>query len=107
MLMVMRLLLPLAAAAAAVPSLPVPTRLMVEHLHAPSKPGGLLTISASRPRFSFLPHAQHSHPGAGVEMSAYRIVVHSMTPAGGGWDSGVVNASAAVGVRCGVDLRSA
>ena len=115
------LLLMLAAATAATvpPSLPAPTRLTVEHLHAPSRVGGLLTISAVRPRFSFLPHAQHAHPGAGVEMGAYRIVVQPSAPAvpgtapavdegssSGGWDSGVVPASAAVGVRCGVDLST-
>eukprot|EP01050_Picozoa_sp_SAG11_P011617 SAG11_NODE_1246_length_5402_cov_1.972468_5_plen_507_part_01 len=88
-------------------TLPAPARLMVEHLPAPDTKGGLLVLSTPRPRFAFVPHAQHEHPGAGVAMSAYRIVVTaSPAAAGGGWDSGIVNASAAVGVRCGVDLKA-
>jgi hypothetical protein len=98
-----------AAAAAAAAALPAPTRMMVEHLPQPAKPGELLVVSSPRPRFAFLPHAEDTHPGAGVEMSGFRIVVTSdSAPAGGaaaaGWDSGIVNASAAVGVVCGRDL---
>ena len=87
-------------------ALPAPSRLMVEYLPEPAGSGELLTISTLRPRFSFVPHAQHEHPGAGVAMRAYRIVVKSVPPGRGGWDSGVVSASAAVGVPCGADLKS-
>ena len=87
-------------------ALPAPSRLMVEYLPEPAGSGELLTISTLRPRFSFVPHAQHEHPGAGVAMRGYRIVVKSVPPGRGGWDSGVVSASAAVGVPCGADLKS-
>eukprot|EP01047_Picozoa_sp_COSAG01_P014847 COSAG01_NODE_732_length_13996_cov_33.626322_15_plen_580_part_00 len=103
-----------AAVAAALPArggrsintLPAPARLMVEHLVEPDTKGGLLVLSTLRPRFAFVPHAQYEHPGAGVAMSAYRIIVSSSPAAAGGWDSGIVNASAAVGVRCGTDLKA-
>lgn len=85
--------------------LPAPSRLMVEYLSAPAAPGELLTISTLHPRFSFVPHAQHEHPGAGVAMRAYRIVVESVPPGLSGWDSGVVPASAVVGVPCDTDLK--
>ena len=114
-------------------ALPPPTKLMVEHLPEPNKPGELLVVSTHRPRFNFLPHAADAHPGAGkftsnrsllvicgylltlwlssnkllaipgVAMQSFRIVVTSVPP-GGGWDSGIVKASAAVGVPCGKDL---
>ena len=83
-------------------SLPMPSQLMVEHLTEPTMLGGMLTVSTLRPRFSFLPHAQHEHPGSGVSMTAYRIVVSSAGSVS--WDSGVVNASAVVAVLPGVDL---
>ena len=66
-------------------SLPMPSRLMVEYLPEPAPGGGeVLTVSTLRPRFSFVPHAQHEHPGSGVAMRAYRIVVESITPGRGG-----------------------
>lgn len=95
------------AGSAASTALPSPSRLMVEYLpEAGPTSGELLTISTLRPRFSFVPHARHEHPGSGVEMRAYRIVVESVPPGRGGWDSGVVPASAAVGITCGADLKS-
>ena len=97
------MLLALVSAALAA-QLPAPARLMVEHNPAPPR-GALLVVSTLRPRFAFVPHARHEHPGAGVAMSAYRLVVSG--PGGeAGWDSGIVNASAAVGIVCGADLKS-
>jgi hypothetical protein len=88
-------------------ALPMPSRLMVEYLPEPaSGSGDLLTISTLRPRFSFVPHAQHEHPGSGVAMRAYHIIVESVPPGRGGWDSGVVPATAAVGITCGAELKS-
>ena len=55
-------------------ALPPPARLMVEGLLAPKK-GEVLTLSTRTPRFSFLPHLAMNHPGDGVTMEAYRIVV--------------------------------
>lgn len=83
-------------------SLPAPARLMVENLPQPAS-SGMLTVSTLRPRFSFVPHAQHAHPGSGVRMAAYRIVVSSAGSVA--WDSGLVNSSAAVSVSAGVDLK--
>ena len=88
--------------------LPPPARLTVENLlqPPPTAAGEALVVSTARPRFGFVPHALHEHPGAGVRMTAYRIVVKAVAAADADpvWDSGVVNASAAIGVRCGADL---
>jgi hypothetical protein len=75
-----------------------PSRLLVEYLPLEaSQPLGPV-ISTSNPRFSFLPHAEHDHPGNAVTMTAYRIIV-STTSGQTAWDSGVVNATAAVAVK--------
>lgn len=93
-------------------ALPAPARLMVEGLLPPARPGELLLVSTTHPRFSFTPHAQHEHPGRGVAMAAYRIVVTPALDVGvtsapaPAWDSGVVNASGAVGVRCQAALQT-
>jgi len=91
-------------AAPQLPQLPPPQRLMVEYLGEPS--GSLLhVIGTTRPRFSFVPHGAWQHPGAGVTMSHYRITVSAEGRAARMlWDSGMVPASSAVSVRCGVDL---
>ena len=80
-------------------SLPAPTRLLVEYLD-----GSAPIISTRRPRFSFVPHPQHDHPGDGMAMSAYQIVVSRTTDGAIVWDSSVVNASSATSVKCGADL---
>ena len=77
----------------------------------------MLVVSTHFPRFTFVPRAEHVHPGPTVAMSAYRIVVvagseSDRPPAVAGaaaaaaWDSGIVNATAAVSVRCGTKLDS-
>ena len=89
-------------------TLPAPLRLMVEHLQAPLAPN-VLVVDTARPRFAFVPHAADQHPGAGVEMTAFRIVVSEDGAEGNAapaWDSGVVNESAVVGVKCGSDLKT-
>jgi hypothetical protein len=89
--------------------LPAPTNLLVEYLGAGSSNGDVV-IGTVRPRFSFLPHPEHAHPGKGVAMASYRIVVSAAgaDPAAvtTAWDSGQVNATAAAGIRCGVELVS-
>jgi len=92
-------------------TLPAPQRLMVEYLPTPADSGPMLVVGTTRPRFSFVPHGT-LHPGPGVEMTGYRITVTATTTAAAAagsagaalWDSGVVEASAAVSVQCGVDL---
>eukprot|EP00035_Acanthoeca_spectabilis_P005666 m.116217 g.116217 ORF g.116217 m.116217 type:complete len:1058 (-) comp13125_c0_seq1:126-3299(-) len=93
------------ASASASTPLPAPQRLMVEYLPPPPQ-GILLTVGTQRPRFSFVPHSDLEHPGAGVAMTHYRITVipEPRTPALQGWDSGMVAATSAVAVPCGVNL---
>ena len=90
--------------------LPAPVSLLVEHLGEGSSNGDVV-VGTRRPRFSFLPHSEHDHPGNGVAMASYRIVVSSVgagaaSSASEVWNSGDVNATAAVGVKCGVELAS-
>ena len=93
------------ATAAALPS---PTRMLVEYLSDEASEFGPPVVSTATPRFSFLPHTEYDHPGKGVVMTAYRIVVTNPSIAGKAsiWDSGIVNASAAVSVKCGEPLAS-
>ena len=80
---------------------------MVEYCPAPSSDGSLqlLTISTTRPRFSFVPHGAWQHPGAGVSMSHFRITVSTDDAAPRMlWDSGMVQATSAAAVQCGVEL---
>ena len=86
--------------------LPAPTSLLVEYLGEGSSNGDVV-VGTRRPRFSFLPHPEHAHPGNGVAMVSYHIVV-VLAGKGGkpAWDSGMVNATAAVGIKCGVELAS-
>ena len=95
----------LVLAIASATSLPAPARLLVEWLPAPPAPE-LLVLSTPVPRFSFLPHSQYAHPGDGVAMSSYRIVVRPTTSSTPAWDSGVVAAASATSVRCGVNLTA-
>jgi hypothetical protein len=97
------LVLPFMLLLAAAHALPAPSQLVVENLPEPMSEGDTLTISTLQPRFSFLAHAVHEHPGSGIKMSAYRIVVKSAGSIS--WDSGVVNASAAVYVPAGAELK--
>ena len=93
------------ACAAAGQTLPMPQRLMVEYL--PSAPAPqLLLVGTTRPRFSFVPHGAWEHPGAGVAMTGYRITVAAAAAETEAlaWDSGVVQATSAVAVECGVEL---
>ena len=79
-----------------------PSRLLIEYMPfepAASSVGPI--ISTTTPRLSFLPHAQHDHPGKGATMSAYRIVVMDATTGQQAWDSGATNASSAVSIKCG------
>ena len=92
-------------AIASAASLPAPSRLLVEWLPLPPAPE-LLVLSTPLPRFSFLPHSKYTHPGDGVAMSKYRIVVRAATSLKPVWDSGIIAAKSATSVQCGVNLTA-
>ena len=123
---------------------PAPARLMVENMPTGTGTGagtgssvtsslvspgsaaaGLVVVSTRTPRFSFVPHSEHDHPGQGVAMTAFQIRVgaahgqvegdapEAHAPPGEevhqgrdewAWDSGRVNGTAAVSVVCGKPL---
>ena len=88
--------------------LPSPARMLVEHLSQPAGNKNVppIVISTTTPRLTFAPHSAFDHPGAAVAMSAYRIVVTNDQYQLPAWDSGIVNASAAVSVKCATALDS-
>eukprot|EP00911_Craspedida_sp_UC1_P002962 UC1_evm2s2160 len=103
--------------------LQAPINLLVENL-APGSTGGIravqstrqqptVFIGTTRPRFSFWPHAGYSggkdtnpDPNPSPTMTAYRIHVRDAETNATVWDSGLVPASAAVGIRCKVELTA-